>query len=109
MPMRNIILAPLLMTVILSACATPEVVTVQRAGDTALSCEQLRTEIRETERFEESARREKGVTGTNVAAGLFFWPALLVTYSNVDEAVNAARDRRNLLLDVGQQKGCSGF
>lgn len=109
MPIRKLFMAPLMMTVVLGACATPEVVTVQRAGDTALSCEQLRTEIRETERFENSARREKGVTGTNVAAGLLFWPALLVTYSNVDEAVNAARDRRNLLLDVGHQKGCSGF
>lgn len=91
---------------LLGACANPEVVSKRQTGDTALTCDEIKKEIAETENFEEEARREKGVTGTNVAAGLLFWPALLVTYNNVGEAVDAAKDRREYLFELGNEKGC---
>jgi hypothetical protein len=93
----------------LSACSAPKVISERQAGDTALSCSQLTEEIKIAEDFKDDARDEKGMTGTNVAAGLFFWPALLVTYNNVGEAIDAAEDRIDNLLDIGRKKGCRGF
>ncbi|WP_281967455.1 hypothetical protein [Roseovarius nanhaiticus] len=90
----------------LSACAAPEVVSERKAGDTALTCAQLGAQLREAEKFKEKARAEKGVTGTNVAAGLFFWPALLVTYSNSEEAIEAAEDRQEHLYKIADSKNC---
>jgi hypothetical protein len=78
-------------------------------GDTALSCSGLISEIKEAKKFKEDARDEKDMTGTNVAAGLFFWPALLVSYNNIGEAVDAAEDRIDNLMDIGKDKDCKGF
>lgn len=91
---------------LLAACATPEVVSERQAGDSSLTCSQISAEIQEAEKFKNDARDEKGVTGTNVAAGLLFWPALLVTYSNAEEAIEAADDRQDYLLELADSKGC---
>ena len=52
--------------------------------DSQLSCAEIESEIKEATEFEEKAREEKGVTGTNTVAAIFFWPALFLTYANVD-------------------------
>ena len=91
---------------LVSACATPQVVNVQKLGDDQLNCEEIRAQFAEAQDFEKKARREKGATGTNVAAAVFFWPALLATYSNIEEAVNAARDRQDRLQKLAVKKGC---
>ena len=94
---------------LISACANPEIVSERQTGDTALSCSGLTSEIKEAEKFKEDARDEKGMTSTNVAAGLFFWPALFVSYNNIEEAVDAAEDRIENLMDIGKDKGCKGY
>ena len=99
-------IAALLIPAFLGACATPEVVSERQGGDASLNCKQLAREVSEAEKFAERARYEKGVTGTNVAAGLLFWPALQVTYSNAEEAIRAADDRRDYLYDLADSKGC---
>ena len=63
--------------------------------------------LAEAENFEKQARKEKGVTGTNVAAAVFFWPAMLVTYSNAEEAIDAAENRKKRLVSIGESKGCT--
>lgn len=60
----------------------------------------------ETDQFEAKARKEKGVTGTNVAAALLFWPAMIATYQNANEAIEAAQKRKSKLTDLYNQKGC---
>lgn len=92
---------------LVSACATPDVVSVHKIGDEELSCAQIREQFAEAQDFERNARKEKGATGTNVAAALFFWPALFATYSNIDEAVDAARDRQEQLKKIAAKKGCT--
>lgn len=89
-----------------AACATPKVVDEQKVGDEALSCEQLAAEIEQAQRYEEEARDERGVTGTNVAAALFFWPALLVTASNTQDAIDAAEERQDHLAALLRARGC---
>ena len=87
--MASMMGAVLALGILVSACATPDVVSVHKIGDEDLSCEQIKEQFAEAQDFERRARMEKGATGTNVAAALFFWPALFATYSNIEEAVEA--------------------
>ncbi len=91
---------------LLAGCATPTVVDTRKAGDAQLTCDQIKLEIAEAERFDKEARKERTVTGTNVAAAIFFWPALLGTYSNTEQAINAAKERRENMFKLGDSKGC---
>ena len=91
---------------LLAACATPHVVETRKVGDADLSCDQIKNEIAEADRFEQAARKDRTVTGTNVAAAIFFWPALLGTYTNTEEAINAAKQRREAMLKLGDSKRC---
>jgi len=94
------------MVPLMTACATPEVVSERQSGDSTLTCDQLSRELAKAEEFKDDARDEKGVTGTNVAAAILFWPALIVTSSNADEAIDAAEDRMDYLYDIADKKGC---
>lgn len=96
----------LLSFVILAGCATPHVVDTKQPGDKKLSCEELEEQIEDANRFEKKARDERGVTGTNVAAAVFFWPGLLATYSNAGDAIDAAQERRNHLTKIYEKKDC---
>jgi hypothetical protein len=90
----------------LSACSTPKVVEVNKVSDTRLTCTQLEAEIIDANRFEQKARDAKGVTGTNVAAAVLFWPAMIGTYKNANDAIDAARDRKAHLMKLRSTKGC---
>jgi len=91
---------------LVTACATPTVVETRQASDRNLNCEQLLAAIEETNDFEEEARDDRGVTGTNVAAAVFFWPALIGTYMNTEDAIEAAQDRREYLTELYEQRDC---
>ena len=91
----------------LCACATPEVVQVAQLGDENLDCQQLRAAIDDAGRFEREARHDRGITGTNVAAAAFFWPALIGTYMNTDEAIEAAKSRQERLTTIYRDKKCT--
>jgi hypothetical protein len=92
----------------LAGCATPTVVKTTQINDTELSCNALIAATEEAKKFEESARDERTVTGTNVGAAIFFWPGLIATYMNTDDAIDAARDRQAHLDKLYKKKGCSG-
>ena len=92
--------------VLLAGCATPHVVDEQQVADDKMTCSELDQAIAEARDFEEKARDEKGVTGTNVVAGIFFPLAIVGTYSNANEAIEAAEDRQEHLQDMKKEKGC---
>jgi hypothetical protein len=91
---------------LVSGCASPTVVQKQKISDATLDCAQLEREMNEADEFRSKAEKEKGVTGTNVAAAIFFWPAMLGTYSNANEAIAAANDRKSHLVEMHRAKGC---
>jgi hypothetical protein len=93
-------------TLLLTACACPDVVETRKFGDETMSCQQLVTEIREIETAREEISREKGVTGTNVAAAVFFWPALIATHSNVNDAMRALNHRKSHLMEIYNRRSC---
>jgi len=89
------------------ACASPAVVQKRQANDDNLSCAQLKDAYSEALDFEAKARKERGVTGTNVAAAIFFWPAMIGTYKNTEEAIEAAKDRQKHLEKIAESKQCT--
>ena len=89
-----------------AGCASPHVVDEKKLSDKDLSCNSLIQEIAEAKRFEKEARDEKGVTGTNVVAAVFFWPAIVGTYSNANDAIEAAKERQHHLEALYKEKGC---
>ena len=93
-------------TFALGGCASPPVVAVKKAGDSSLSCEQLKVAIDEANELEQNARKERKVTGTNVAAAVLFWPALIATYSNTEDAITAAKERQTFLTKISDEKKC---
>ena len=104
--MRPKLLLPILSPLLIWSCASPAVVETRKIGDGDLTCAQIEKEILEAEKFESAARKERTVTGTNVAATLLFWPALLGTYSNTEEAINAAKERKANMVKLGEKKNC---
>ena len=90
----------------LASCASPEVIKTVQISDKDLSCNQLIAATEEAKRFEEDGREERTVTGTNVAAALFWWPGLVATYINTDDAIDAAKDRQEHLTKIYNEK-CS--
>jgi len=93
--------------VVVAGCATPHVVEVEKIGDSSLTCQQISDQIDEANKFEKAARDERKVTGKNVAAAVLFWPALLGTYANTEDAINAAKERKIHLRELYKKKGCS--
>ncbi len=104
--MRMLLLAPFVFVLTMAGCASPEVVRTRQVADTRLTCDELADSIEEAEGFEREARKERGVTGTNVAAAVLFWPALIGTYANTQEAIAAAEDRQDHLSELREKKGC---
>lgn len=92
--------------IFLTACASPIVVQSMKPGDTGLTCGQLQNEYADANRYKETAEQEKTVTGNNVLRALFFWPAILGTASNANEAIAAADSRKVHLANQMARKNC---
>ena len=93
----------------LCGCATPTVVESKQANDRTMSCDALKNSYTEAKDFESKARKERGVTGTNVAAAILFWPAMIGTYKNTEDAIEAAKDRQKHLETIAAEKKCSAI
>ncbi len=96
----------LTMLLFIFACAKPYVVETRQYGDADKSCSQLDSEIYRTEQVIRDAKEERGMTGTNVAAVLFWLPGLAATYMNVNEAVEAGEERLDVLYNLKAKKNC---
>ena len=97
----------LFLSLLLAACATPTVVKSVKPNDATLDCPQLQNEYTEAEQLKAAASKEKGMTGGNVVRALFFWPAILGTASNANEAIAAADTRMSYLANLMNQKSCA--
>ena len=106
--MKKNTLVALAIAATLAGCATPHVVETTKLSDKQLSCSQIELEMREADRFRTDAQKEMGMTGTNVAAAIFFWPAMIGTYSNSKEAMAAADTRKSNLTSLAMKKNCDG-
>jgi len=90
---------------ILAGCASPTVVQSVKPGDAGLSCAQLQNEYADADKLKKTAADEKGVTGGNVAR-LLFWPSIVGTYMNANEAIAAADNRMVNLANLMSKGNC---
>ena len=95
--------------VFLNSCAKPTVVQTIMPGDEELNCGQLKNAVAEAQRFIRDAEGVKGGTGGNITRGLLFWPAIIQSYSNANEAIAAANTRKVHLFNVMRRKDCKGL
>ena len=83
------------------------VVNVVGPNDSAMTCNQLDTQIAMANKYADDARKEKDMgTGTNISALLFWLPGLWATHKNVEEAVDAANRRAEHLQNLKLKKKC---
>jgi hypothetical protein len=85
-------------------CATSPKIKPVRIGDNELTKEQLIAEIQKLDESQKMVESNKGVTGTNVASVLFWWPGLLYTYYDAGEANRLIEQRRAHLTMLYNQK-----
>lgn len=91
---------------VLTGCATPTVTQVVKPGDAGLTCSQMQNEYSDAQRFKKEADAEKSVTGGNVVRALFFWPAIIGTAMNANEAIAAADNRMVHLSNMMMNQKC---
>ena len=91
---------------LLAGCATPTITQVVKPGDTGLTCAQMQNEYSDVQRLKKEADSEKSVTGGNVVRALLFWPAIIGTNMNANEAIAAADNRSVHLSNLMSQKNC---
>ena len=87
--------------VLLNSCASPTKLDVILPNDTKLNCDELLEAFVETREFRKKAEsyRDPG-TGGNMTRTMLFWPALVKSMHNADEAMRAADHRAFHLLKI---------
>ena len=76
---KKYILGAFVSLFIFSACVSDQQVMVAQYDDESKNCEQLKFELAGLGAKFEDAKDDSGLTGKNVALGIFFWPCLLYT------------------------------
>ncbi|MBT8153842.1 hypothetical protein KMP13_08030 [Epibacterium ulvae] len=89
-----------------SACVSPDVVTKSNIGDRDLTCEQIATQLVQLEEIRAEAEKGKTASGKNVAAAILFWPAIIGNYQNAKQALEAANERHEVLVELAHKKNC---
>ena len=95
--------------ILLNYCANPTVVNVTLPKDNELNCEKLEDALVDAQEFRKKAIGATGSTVDNQLRGLFFWPALMMTYANAHEAIVAAGERSVHLINIMQKKNCKNL
>ena len=91
----------------LAGCATSQKVQVVQPGDPELSCSGLKEEFSKLDKAQADIDSKRGVTGTNVAAALFWLPGLAYTYYDAGEAQRLVSDRKSALTTIYNNKKCT--
>ena len=95
--------------ILLNSCAKPTVINVALPKDKELNCEKLEDALADAQAFRKKAIGATGATVDNQLRGLLFWPALMMTYANAQEAIIAASERSVHLINIMQKKNCKNL
>ena len=95
--------------ILLNSCAKPTVVNITLPGDNELNCEKLEDALEDSQAFRKKAMEATGATVDNQLRGVFFWPALMMTYANAHEAIMAASERSIHLINIMAKKNCKNL
>ena len=75
---KNYALAAFFSLFMFSGCVSDQQVMVAQYDDETKNCEQLKYELNSLGAKFEDAKDDSGLTGKNVALGIFFWPGIIV-------------------------------
>ncbi len=104
---KTMVFAPVLVfSFFLGSCATSQKIAPVQPGDNRLSCSQLQAEFRKLDLAQDDVRSKQGMTGTNVAAAIFWLPGLYYTFYDASQALEAISDRRTHLTAIFNEKDC---
>ncbi len=87
-------------------CVSSQKVDTVQLRDRELSCIELVAQVEEADKFKRAAEGNKGANKDNVVAGVFFFPALVSTYLDANDAIKAAEDRKAHLMRIYNEKRC---
>jgi hypothetical protein len=105
--LRNAALITVAVSGLMFGCATSQKVQVVQPGDQSMSCNAIKEEFARLDKAQAEIDSKKGVTGTNVAAALFWLPGLAYTYYDAGEATRLISDRRSALTVIYNNKNCT--
>jgi len=103
---QRIFCVAVLLVAVVQGCATSPKIQAVQIGDDRLSCEQLLAEVKKLDQAQADVDSKKGVTGTNVAAVLFWLPGLAYTYYDAGQATQLINQRKSHLTSLYNQKKC---
>jgi len=104
---KYLVLSFCVVGILLGGCATSKKMKSVEIGDSKMSCGEMRSELKRIDDAEASVEDKKGVTGTNVAAFLFWLPGLAYTYYDAGQAENAINERRSHINKLYNDHGCA--
>jgi len=104
--LKNAKYALIVSVFLLGACSHPNVAVVKPADD-KLSCTDITAEMTEINGIMRSIDDKTGMSGRNVAMGIFFWPGIVVNQMNAGDAREAANARLTVLSNMKSKKSCS--
>ncbi|MEP6342693.1 MAG: hypothetical protein ABJ275_05200 [Maricaulaceae bacterium] len=90
----------------LSACSHTEKVATVKPTDSKMTCEEINQEFSDLETVSAQAKKNKGASGTNIAAAVFFWPAAVGNYLDAENAEELVQERQENLVALSTKKGC---
>ena len=91
----------------LMACVSTKTVSSEQVDDTQLGCASLATRIGEVRGGRDYAKANRGLSGSNVMAALFFLPALVVNNNNTADMIKSMDEREGVLTGLYEKNECS--
>jgi len=101
----KVVLPLLLSAAFLTACSHTQV-QVRETTDDRLTCTEIASQTAEVRMVLKDIEDKTGMSGRNVAMGLFFWPGIIVNQMNAGDARKAASERLTVLTELAQKKNC---
>ena len=89
---------------LLSACVGDQQIMVTEYDDEEKNCSQLKFELSNLGVQFQDAKDDSGLTGKNVALGLFFWPGIIVNERQAKANSKSVNDRITHLNRIYSKK-----
>jgi len=93
-------------TSLLAGCSHTQKVATKKPSDSKMTCTDIQQEFDDLDTVLAQAKKNKGATGKNIAAVVFFWPAAVGNYLDAENAEELVEERRNNLVAMSVKKGC---
>lgn len=82
-----------ILSLALIGCVSSKTIQTVRTSDYNLNCDQLKYELSILGAKFENAEDDSGITGKNIASGIFFWPGIIVNERQAGRNSDSINDR----------------